>query len=660
MVRNLLRILWGCAFLQCFAQVAIAQTPALHWANTASGITGVSDANEVATDPAGFVYVAGEFAGTVDFNPGAGVASFSTPPGIWHGFVQKLDTNGNFIWAAVFTCNNLIECMALDVDASGNVVVAGAFTGTADFNPGAGTNNLSAVGVEDQFVVKLNSAGTFQWARRTGASGLLCFPYRLQCDASGNVYTVGTFDGTIDFNPGAGTNNLSTGGIDDVYLQKLDAAGTFVYARRLGGSDYESPEGLTVDASSNLYISGSTFSSTVDFDPGIGVVNLAQIGVEDYYVQKLNSAGTYVGAVRFGGVTSTRCWGQAANDGSGNVFCGGSFDQTVDFDPGAGVSNLNAGTSSDGFVVKLNSSLAFQWVRQITCNDMLNNRLTKTDVNGNVYLMGDFKGTADFDPGPGSALRTSIDQVTYIVKLDGSGNFIWVAIFENPGNYSFGAGLDLDVNTNVYSCGYHFGTTDFDPQGTVFNMVSDDNDDWVLKLRQFPLPLPVAGIDLRGAGVAGAVDLQWSLESPMEVEHYFIERGEDGVSFVELSREERGCNGICSYRDTDVVAGLPYAYRVRAVDGNGGELRSAVVWATPSGGMADAGIYPNPSQGSIRVWSMEPMDWVRVVNPLGQVVLEVNGGGEKSLQLDLEGLPSGSYWVRVGRKVLPLQLHSAR
>ena len=80
MVRNLLRILWGCAFLQCFAQVAIAQTPALHWANTASGITGVSDANEVATDPAGFVYVAGEFAGTVDFNPGAGVASFSTPP----------------------------------------------------------------------------------------------------------------------------------------------------------------------------------------------------------------------------------------------------------------------------------------------------------------------------------------------------------------------------------------------------------------------------------------------------------------------------------------------------------------------------------------------------------------------------------------------------
>jgi hypothetical protein len=55
-------------------------------------------------------------------------------------------------------------------------------------------------------------------------------------DSAGNVYTTGYFQGTVDFDPGAGTVNLSSAGSDDIFVQKLDASGNLVWARGMGGT----------------------------------------------------------------------------------------------------------------------------------------------------------------------------------------------------------------------------------------------------------------------------------------------------------------------------------------------------------------------------------------------------------------------------------------
>ena len=105
--------------------------------------------------------------------------------------------------------------------------------GTGDFDPGAGTTNLTTNGStvgDDVFVSKLDSAGDLVWAKNFGGTEY-AKGFSVAVDSSGNVYTSGEFEGTVDFDPGAGTANLTSSGsnsgnscclyADDVFVLKL-------------------------------------------------------------------------------------------------------------------------------------------------------------------------------------------------------------------------------------------------------------------------------------------------------------------------------------------------------------------------------------------------------------------------------------------------------
>ncbi|HLG35194.1 MAG TPA: hypothetical protein VI757_09965, partial [Bacteroidia bacterium] len=91
-------------------------------------------------------------------------------------------------------------------------------------------------------------------------------------DASGNVYTTGSFEGTVDFDPGAGIFNLTSAGSDDIFISRLDGSGNFVWAKAMGGTSSDGGNSVAVDASGNVYTTG-LFYDTADFDPGAGVFN---------------------------------------------------------------------------------------------------------------------------------------------------------------------------------------------------------------------------------------------------------------------------------------------------------------------------------------------------------------------------------------------------
>ena len=109
---------------------------------------------------------------------------------------------------------------AVALDGSGNVYTGGSFSRTADFDPGAGTADLTSAGGGDIFVSKLDSNGNFVWARRMGGMSS-DWPLGVALDGSGNVYTGGFFFGTADFDPGAGTANLTSAGLSDIFVSKL-------------------------------------------------------------------------------------------------------------------------------------------------------------------------------------------------------------------------------------------------------------------------------------------------------------------------------------------------------------------------------------------------------------------------------------------------------
>src|SRR5262249_34214584 len=116
-----------------------------------------------------------------------------------------------------------------------NVYVTGSFNGTADFNPGSGVANLVSKGATDAFVLKLTAKAGCVWAKQLGGTKADAGT-AIAVDASGNVYTTGSFAGVADFNPGGGVSKLTSKGGNDVYVSKLSSSGAFVWAKKVGGS----------------------------------------------------------------------------------------------------------------------------------------------------------------------------------------------------------------------------------------------------------------------------------------------------------------------------------------------------------------------------------------------------------------------------------------
>lgn len=195
-----------------------------------------------------------------------------------------------FEWAKSFGGGDFDQGNSITVDAAGNVYTTGYFQDTVDFDPGAGSANLTSAGSGDAFVQKLDAAGNFLWAKAFGGSADDIVA-SITVDAVGNVYTTGYFQGTVDFDPGAGTDTLTSAGRGDVFVQKLDAAGNFLWAKALGGSGSDEGSSITVDAAGNVYTTGN-FEGTADFDPGAGSATFTSAGGWDVFIQKMSQGTT--------------------------------------------------------------------------------------------------------------------------------------------------------------------------------------------------------------------------------------------------------------------------------------------------------------------------------------------------------------------------------
>jgi hypothetical protein len=454
--------------LTCLLAVTTIHAQDFEWAKSI-GSTSNDEGLSNSVDALGNVYTTGAFQGTVDFDPGAGTFNL-TSEGSFDIFVQKMDPSGNLLWAKSFGGNDGDVSNAIRIDASGNVYTVGLFRATVDFDPGAGIFNLTSAGFYDAFVQKMDPSGNFIWAKSFGGSSYdngksICI------DDLGNVYATGFFTGMVDFDPGAATFNMTSSGSEDIFVQKMDASGNFLWAKSFGGSSNDIGNVISVDDLGNVHTTGA-FQGVVDFDPGAGTANMTSQGSKDIFVQKMDASGNFLWVKSFGGSSNDN--GNAISvDNLGNVYTTGSFEETVDFDPGAGTFNMTSVGNTDVFVQKMDPTGNFLWAKSFgsTISNASGTSIT-VDTLGNIYTTGYFQDTVDFNPGVGTNNITAVGSSDIFVhKMNATGNFIWAKSFGGSSN-DIGNSISVDDIGNVYTTGYFRETVDFDPGAGTLNMTS--------------------------------------------------------------------------------------------------------------------------------------------------------------------------------------------
>lgn len=319
------------------------------------------------------------------------------------------------------------------------------------------------------------NAQVFEWVKQMGGVSS-DMAYSITTDANGNIYSTGFFSGKVDFDPGINTAFLKSEGLKDIYIQKLDANGDFLWAKQMGGSTMDDIGfSIITDAYGNVYSTGM-FSDTVDFDPGVGVYNLISIGWSDAYIQKLNPNGDLIWAKQMGGGEEV-IGSSISLDANGNIYSTGYFRDTVDFDPGIGTTNLASMGSNDIYIQKLDNNGDFLWAKQMGGTYTDQGRAIAVDASGNVYSTGSFSNTVDFDPGVGTADLTCFHGTDiFIQKLDTNGDFLWVKQMGLT-TEEVGFSIAVDVSGNIYSTGFFGSTVDFDPGVGITNLIPFGEDD---------------------------------------------------------------------------------------------------------------------------------------------------------------------------------------
>ncbi|MBT6687970.1 MAG: T9SS type A sorting domain-containing protein, partial [Bacteroidetes bacterium] len=310
----------------------------------------------------------------------------------------------------------------------------------------------------------------FDWA--AGFTGETGSGTSFDMDSAGNIYSVGGFSGTGDFDPGSGVYNL-TSNYFTAYISKLDAAGNFVFANRIGNGGDVGCADITINLEGNFLIIGR-FADTLDLDFGPGEYLVPGPGM---YIAKYNSSGDLIWAkaIATNGVTGV----SISTDAFNNIYISGKFTGIVDFDTGPNVFNLSPTVNTnnpDIFILKLDSLGDFLWAKQIGGEFCDYAHSMCLDNIGNVYVTGEFKSTTDFDPGPGVFNLSAEYLSCYIVKLNSSGNFVWANTFE--GGMSRGHSIVCDNSGYIYVTGNFSGTVDFDPDSIgIFELTPQENFD---------------------------------------------------------------------------------------------------------------------------------------------------------------------------------------
>lgn len=456
------------ALLFALSTALHAQT--FEWA----GQLGGGSANTVhrsglAADAEGNVYMTGHFTGTTDMDPGPGITSFSATN--TDAFVVKLDANGNLLWAAQLTGN--FEAYGVDVAVApdGSVIVVGQFIGTVDLDPGAGVQNVTATGVADLFILKLNSAGQFQWARTFHEDSDFPFIYAhaVSVSPAGTIAVAGEFAGTMPLPTSAG-DITSLNNENDYFLLSLDAFGNVLWGRAIGSAQSEGGLGgngrsdVACGNDGSIHMIGLLKGSIV-FDADAPNGTLAPPGGNiDIFLARYNADGSLNWVQGFGGAdddgyNEQARMGSVAVRPNGDVYFASNVSGVVELAPGV---IAGSGFSRKDFVARAQADGTVLWARSMEADV----QAIAVDAAGAVYCTGYAGNGSNMDIGftNTTVSYSSFFAMPYLSRFTSDGALTFVGGFDaaTPSDQQTGYGVAAGGG-KVYASGYFKAATDFDP-----------------------------------------------------------------------------------------------------------------------------------------------------------------------------------------------------
>jgi hypothetical protein len=471
-----MKLVWGVAMVLgltvqagCLSTIS-AQNPTFDWAfnvedqNAPSGY--VTNGHDLASFGE-FVYVAGTFAGTADFDPGPGTAELTSFGG-FDIFIQKLDTNGNFIWVKQFggpsddgmvtpdfPFNGFPDPLGLTINVTdvGDLVMSATFTDSIDANPDE-NNELwfrsEVEGLTACLAAKITSNGEMEWARRTSSANSNV--YSSDVNTQGEIYLAGNFSfwTPVDFDPSPLQEYFLESDAYDIFIQKLTSSGDLDWVIQFPNASNGDHVFIELDNNGDIVFSG-TFHDTVDFDPGLSEFILIEQNAtgEATFVCKLSDNAEFIwsGAIQNQGGGG---YDRLVVDDLNNIYFSQVITQQTDVDLTTDTLYIEGDVQFPvSFVVKYSLTGDLIWAQGVpsTWPQTL-------AIGEQLWIAGRNSDQADFNPGPAVEPGTAMDDA-YVLSLDSSGQFRWVHGFstsslvevrslERVGSSIFGTGFSSD------------------------------------------------------------------------------------------------------------------------------------------------------------------------------------------------------------------------
>jgi len=276
-------------------------------------------------------------------------------------------------------------------------------------------------------------------------------------DAAGNTYLTGYFENSIRFGSGSSQVTLNTPNSSaDAFLAKFSPSGTLLWAQRAGGTNEDWGNGLAVDGSGNVYLTGR-YRDVATFGVGASTTTLSSTGGDDIFLAKYDPSGAVLWAIRRGWIYTDEGKG-VATDASGSVYLVGEFMNTV---PGFGNTTLTSNGGTDVFVAKFDGAGNQLWVRSggSASSDEVNG--VGVDGSGNVYFTGANLAAATFETGRSTSPLTQQPPYfggfdIFLGKYNGSGLLQWINSAGGANNnqdIDLGNALAVDASGNSHLTG---------------------------------------------------------------------------------------------------------------------------------------------------------------------------------------------------------------
>lgn len=439
--------------LVAFALQAIGQIPVYRTSGRIAG-TGADYGDFLLTDSNGNLYVAGRFAGTCDMDPGPGIANLIST-GASDIFIAKYSPTGAYIWAFNIGGTGTDRPMTFKMDPSGNLVLAGDFSTSVDFDPGPSTTTLTSNGGADIFVAKYDQSGQLLLAFNVGGPNT-DYAESIAFDSNGDFILVGEFASpTIDMDPGTGTltlNNFNPSGISyDAYVARFDNTGTLLWAFNLLGTSSDYLKSVVIDNAGRI-ITGGYFTGSLVTDP-VGGASVTSSGGTDCFIARYSSAGVYDNSWSFGGGGTDNLFALATFNG--NIYSTGTFNSTADLAPGPDTAFVSSRGLTDVFLNAISPSGSLLWAGGFGGTGTDNSSHLMMNASGDLYVSGSFVDSADFELGSGIQSVTSYGgRDGFYAKYNSTGNLIWtLKVGSNLIDYA--RGMAFAPDGELWCTGYY-------------------------------------------------------------------------------------------------------------------------------------------------------------------------------------------------------------